>query len=377
MIVAEESNAVRIEEQNQFGGLPHKIGQYYKEFLIINYMNEPIYAVDYCNQAVVIQPHPALIHGQQRKVEIRNRTYIGPADRRSYDTRQLENTPGKHVIMQLSFDTLRSAPHFVEMLNIVLCLGDQLSIADHPHSRDAIADRVRIIKEETEARLAECPIVLNANDPSGKIDELFVEINGTICAARVTHFIDESDRIVLSLRDQEHSWQVFTRHTTTFTDLLKQGPRVWTLGAFRLASNRTWFEKVLEIERDSEPITIPVDAVEALIEQARTKDADKINVLLEEKKELQRRFSALETTHDALLSGDYHEEAAALLRDKLEFERIKLRQQQAEVKMNLEGERLKLRKEIIAIVGVVAKTAAVMVPVGIGIYKAIKVAKAT
>ena len=377
MITAEHSNAVRHEKElNSYGALPHRIGSFYNEFLIINYLNEPLYAVDYNNKPILVQQHPHPVYGNHRRIEIRSRTYIGQATARTYDLRTgLETTPTPHEIMQISFELLREQPIFVEELNAVLCFQDQLSITKHPHSKEAVAELVRNIQIEVHKSKADAPFVLLANDPTKKLNKLFIEINGVICSVRVTHITEETDSVLLAVRDKDHSLESFTRYQSTLTQLLTQDAKIWTLGGFRLSSDREWFEQVLQIERTTKPSTIEVSAVDALLKRAREEDTDKIKLLTEEKKEIQRRLTSLTATHDAMLSGDYHEKVAELAQEKLRLEKIKLQQAAVETKLNLQGEKLKFRKELISTFGIAAKTLAVVLPVAIGIYKVVMAAK--
>ena len=374
MIIAEHSYRVQKESKDAQGSLHHKIGSYYSEFLIINYLNEPIYAVDHLNRSVLIQAHPTREpFPDNRKLEILSRSASGP---RSYDPKTYsEITPNKHDLLTIPYDVLRDQPVFVEEMNAVLCFGDQLSIVRHPHSKAAKDELARAIHLEVSQAVSEAPIAVNANDPSGRIDELFIEINGVICATKVTHIEAEMDNVSIGLRNKPHSISDFTTHRTTFTELFAQDPRVWTLGGFRLSSSREWFEQVLDIERSKKPSFIEVSAVDALVKQARKEAEDKVKILTEENKDIMSRFKQLEATHDALKSGDYQPQNAELAFKKLALEQEKVRRSEVEAKLALDAERLKLRKELIATLGVVAKTAAVMVPVGFAIYKAIKAAR--
>jgi hypothetical protein len=378
MLTAEHSSAVSHKiDPNSYGALPHRIGSFYNESLIINYLNEPLYAIDYNNHPVLIQQHPHPVYGNYRKVEIRSRSHLGQATMRTYDPRTgLETTPTRHEIMQISFESLREQPFFVEELNAVLCFHDQLSITKHPHSKEAVAELVRDIQIEVYKSKADAPFVLLANDPSRNLTKLFIEVNGVICSVRVTHITEEEDSILLAVRDKDHSPESFTRHQSTFTQLLTQDPKIWTLGGFRLSSDREWFEQVLQIERSTKPSTIEVSIVDALLKRAREEDSDRIKLLLDEKKELQRRLTSLSATHDAMLSGDYHEKVAELAQEKLRLEKIKLQQSAVEAKLTMQGEKLKFKKELISTFGVAAKTLAVVVPIGIGIYKVVMAAKA-
>jgi outer membrane murein-binding lipoprotein Lpp len=379
MKIAEHSSTVKIKlDPFSSGALPHKIGSFYNEILIVNNLCEKLYAIGSNNKPVLIEPNPIYQSSYNRYVEIRSRLCVGQQSvKRTYNQMGgLENTPINHETMQISYEDLRDEPHFVEELNAVLCFHDQISIAKHPHSEEAIADRVRKIRLEVYQARADTPFVLVANDPTHKINSLFIAIEGRICAVRVTHIADEPDDVLLAFRDKEHSPDEFTRYRSTFTELLTQDPHVWMLGGLRLSTSRSWLKNVLETEKNQKPDMIEAVAVGSMIKQARSEDTAKINALTEEKRELTQRFKALESKHNALVSGDYHERAAALAQEKLEVERIKLQQAAVEAKLALTGERIKFHKELIASVGIVAKTMAVVVPIGIGIYKLVKAARA-
>lgn len=372
MITAEkEGSGCSIEETKTIGGLPHKIGSYYNEFLIINYIGESIYAVDYQNKHALIQQHPTLM--AKKEIQILYRASLG-SDRR-YDVYNLDITPNIRRTITIPYDIIRREPVFVEEINAVLCFGDHLSGVKHPHSQKSIDDLLEQTKLETEADATQYPFIILANDPSGRIKSLFFEINDMICETKVSCRSTESDTVLIGYRNKPHSMNDFTTHKTTFTDLLSQDPRVWTFGGFRFSCNRKWFEHVIEVERGKKPTYIEVGAVDALVKQARVEAEDKIRILTEENRDVVARFKRLEATHEALKNGDYHERSAELAHKKLDVEADKLRKAEMEAKLSLDAERVKMKKELLSTLGVLAKTLVVVVPIGIGIYKAIKVAR--
>jgi len=378
MITAETpESGIKIEIGTlQSTALPGDIGSYYHEFLIINYLNEDIYAVDYQNKPILIKQHEERSDPWYRKLEVRSRHHNG---KRTYDPfRRYETTPSKHEIMSISYDVLRQQPIFVEELNAVLCFADQLSITLHPHSKEAVAERTHQVQEATAEILTEAPpFVLIANDPSGVIKELFVLLNGHICSARVTHFVKEADNVVIGFRNKTYSAEEFTRHRTTFKELRQQDEKVWHLAGFQLSSNRSWFEHVIAVDSSQKPDYVSMDTVNALIKKARLEDALTIHTLQDENKEAKRRLGVIETAYDELRDGDYQDTMAQVDQTKLDLEYAKLKKLQADAESKLAIEQLKVKKELIATIGTVAKTAAIMVPVGIGIYKAVQAFRKT
>jgi hypothetical protein len=379
MRVAEDANSteVRRSEQKDWpGGIPSKVGAYYGEFLIINYMNVPIYRLDHTNRPHLIQPHPTLVHGQERKLEIRKRIHTAQNGPRVFNVQGVETTPSTIDIMQIMYDDLRTHPYFLEELNMVLCFEDQLSIVKHPHSKEATRNRIADLRNQLEDQIqVNGALVFTGNDPTGQIKSLFIELHGTICGIRVTHFQDDTDNVRLSLRNRPNSAIEFTRHKTTFTELRTQDTRVWSLGGFRISSDRDWLEQVLNVERQQKPTMIEVSMVNDLLKQARKDDADKISNLLDEKKELQRRYTQLEATYKALMSGDYHDRTADLKQAELALQREKLEQARVDAKLAVTAEQVKARREIITTIGIIAKTLTITVPLGIGLYKAIQAAR--
>lgn len=369
---AEQSGEITIQEHLEVGGLPHKIGSYYNESLIINYLNEAVYAVDYKNRKVLIQQHPASMY--DRKLEIRCRAISSEARRYDPNT-YLETTKCKHDVITIPYGTLRREPVFVEELNAVLCFGDQLSIIKHPHSQKGIDERIEIAISEKVNVPLEAPFYVYANDPSGKLSVLFMEINGKICETVVTNFTHESDRIIVAFRDKPGSVEDFTKHYTSFTELLTQDPHIWSFCGLRMSTSKEWFEQVLEIERNKKPTCIEVKTVDALIKQSCSEAEDKIKCLTEENREMTSRLKKLEATNEALKEGDYNGKKAEYDFKKLELEQAKIRQAETQAKLALHAEKLKFRKEVVTVLGVVAKTAAIIVPLSIGVYKAIKAAR--
>jgi len=377
MIIAEQSCTV-VREIDSFssGALPHNRGSFYNEIIIVNNLCDKLYAIGYDNRPVLIEQNSGHLSHHNRYVEIRSRACLGQQSiKRTFNSMGIENTPTNHKSMRITYEDLRESPHFVEEINAVLCFYDQIPFAKHPHSKEAIVERVQQIRLEVNKGRADTPFVLVANDPTNKINSLFVVVEGRICAVRVTHIVDEPDDVLLAFRDKEHSPDEFTRYRSTFTELLTQDPRVWTLGGLRMSTSRAWLVNVLEIEKNQKPDMIEAGAVGSMLKQARLEDTAKINALIEEKKELTQRFKALESKYNALVSGDYHDRAADLAQQKLEVEKIKLQQAEKESVLAITGERMKFHKELITTLGIVAKTVAVVLPLGIGIYKIIKAAK--
>ena len=170
MIVAEDSKPVqKIIDTNSTGGLSPRLGSYYNEFVVINYLDEPLYAVDFRNKAVLIQQHPNTTIDHLRRVEIRSRSHVGPASTRTFNVRLIEDTPDPHHIMRIYYTDLREHPHFVEELNAVLCFGDHLASVKHPHSKEALLDTVQAIISAENQKIVTAPFILSANDPTGKI----------------------------------------------------------------------------------------------------------------------------------------------------------------------------------------------------------------
>ena len=374
MITAENdiSKRITISETTERGGIPHRTGSYYSETLLTNYLNEDIYAVDYRNNYVTIPRHAGYVMGQ-RRIEVLCRTHAG--DRKYQDHSNYEITPNKHTFMSIPYEVLREQPVFVEELNAVLCFKDQLTIARHPHSPDVIDDRIKFIKLDYDRKHSQLPFILTANDPTGKINELCIEVNGIICEVKVTHYTDEKDRVMLCLRDKPHDFNDFTVHETTFTELIKSDPRVWMLDRFRISSSRDWFEQIIEVERSKKPAYIEVTAVEKLIKQAGLEHAERNDRLVEVNKELVAKLRQSEANNESIISGEYLKKSTEVAYKKLTIEQEKLKYSDVEAKMMIESERLKLRKEIITTIGVIAKTLAVMIPLGLGIYKAVQASR--
>ena len=378
MIIAEYSSTVKtITDKDSCGGLHHRHGCYYHEFLITNYTGEAVYATGFNNGSVLIKPWPQPLYGPSKPLEIRWRCHPDLLNQRTYDQYNRETTPTRHTIMTIPYEDLKREPHFVEELNAVLCFREHLNIVKHPHSKEAVQEGLYAVRDDINKAVDVAPFVLEANDPSGRIKDLFIEVNGIICATCVTSISAEPDYVKLNLRDREHSDSEYTRYHTTFTELFKQeDSHIWTLGGFRLASDRVWFEQVLEIERNAKPKLIEVGVVSDLIKRAREEDEDHIRQLNEDKKETLRRLSVVQASYDSLLAGDYHEKAAQHALDKLEHDRLKLQQQREQAKSDRDVERAKRQREIITTIGVVAKTVAVVLPISIGIYKALRLARA-
>ncbi len=370
MLSAEDlkSSISVITDPRFMGRLPIDVGGFYSELLVFNYLNEDLYAVDFQNKAALIQRDPSSNITAIRKIEISSRQHTG---RRLFNVHGIETSIGRHDIITISYEQLRQQPIFVEALNAVLCLRDQLTIARHPHSKVHQDEVLYQQKVRAAQQAVDAPIVLNANDPSGQISQLHIVLNGEICSCTVTNFADEPDQLVLTLRNNTTPGLPLTIHKTSFLELLAEDDRLWQFHGFTLCSQRPWLEQVLAIEKAKQPETVPVQAVSELIRSARTDDDRKITELTTHNKELVGKVRQLELTLKELAAADYGEKQAAFLRDKLAFEQAKLREGARAAEFNTQKEQQKYRQEIIATIGIIVKTAAVVIPIAFALYKAI------
>ena len=390
MITAEYSSEVQIvDEDPSFGSLIVGLGTIYNEFQVINCTNEPIYAIDYMNRKCLIRPQKISTYGDDRRIEIRSRIVEGY---RTTDHRGVENSKGHMRTIKIPYELLRDEPVFVHETNAVLCFSEQIMFVKHPHSKEVKEETTKEYRKNINDALTAVPMLLNANDPSGKITSLFFEINGTICSTKVTNIHDEPDYVTLMLRNKHYSINEMTKCKTSFSELFTEDRHIWTIGdqssdyVFRISDSRELLEKTLEIERSKRPNVIEVSSVTDLIKKATEERDEKIEHLNEEVKELRRQNAFLKSSNESLRNGDYQERVADVVHEKLRLEEMKVHQAQRETEQarrkteqdRLETElaskieRSKLYKEIINTVATIAKAVAVIIPAGLGIFKVVQ-----
>lgn len=371
-------------EPNSSGQLSPMIGSYYGEHQILNYSGCDLFGITHTNiitAAIKSDVLPSV--SSRRCVQIRARSVCGKRDlRNGYDT-----SSAKHTLITIPHDLLMQGPIFVEQLNLVLTFQEFLHNTKHPHSKVYHDEQMRDLKDKLNRVIVEMPVALVANDPTGQIRELYIDINHHICAVKVTHFKRENDDVVLAIRDKEYSVEEMTVHRTTFTDLRQENPCGWTLGGFTFSTQRTWLvqEMARRIEKPSEIISKEVIA--ELIERA---SADGKNIILalqekmrqleDENEMLRVENKELRTTIKTMQEAHVPERQAEIVLRKMQVEETKLsheadrlkhqsREEDLKHQRDLAMENQKFYKELVTTIGTIVKALAVVLPIAYALYK--------
>lgn len=375
MIVAEESSLIKkTTVKNDKGALPFNLGSYYNEFQIINYLGEDIHAIDHLNQVVIIKPQEksGIPLEDDRCIIIQYRHVQGP---RIIGDRGMEITHSTYCTMTIPRRVLLEDTIFVEEINALLfCPKWHPNTNLHPHSKEHIALQHERIRYEIARKASGCPITIMANDPTGEISSLHIELNGQVYTVKVTNFNsdeNEKDLVVMGIRGSVNGDVDDLKIVrTSFTDLLRQNPLCWEIGGFLVSRDRHWLENKLNVEK-VKPVSngIPSEEVKNLLNQAKAEDKAYIENLSEtviqkdrEIKELKSRYKTLHESYDDLVKNGYMDRNSEFVFRKLDVDEENIKAKVEEAKINQKTERIKFTKENLSTIATVAKTIAVIIP---------------
>lgn len=377
MIVAENSDLVfKSTIANTHGSLAHNIGSIYNEFQIINQLGEEICALDYQNRVARIKPQAGYTvrNLDDRCLIIQYRYVVGP---RTIGQMGIENSQATHGRITIPYDVLMTETVFVEEVNALFF--NPLwhpGVHDHPHSVEYISREHDKIRSEVGRGTVFDPISIMANDPSGKIKQLFIELNGKICTVKVTNYnaADETDVVAVGVRGAvTGSIDEFKIVKTSFTELRRQDPLCWEIQGFLISTDRTWFEHKLAVEKKKPIINgIPSGEIEALLEKARETDVATISsqaaMLLQrdhDVRDWQTRYKQLKDSYEDIVKGGYLERSSALATRKLDVDEAKVASVAHETNVSYQTEQHKLRREQLSTLTNVAKTVVVLAPLAV------------
>lgn len=393
MITAEDNpRCVIYEDVNTHGQINNKFIGVYGETQIISYLKETVYFVNTDNVAHPIIKTPTTLDDQF--VQIIYRVINGQ--------RSIENgtdiTKQHHRIIRIPLNTLREEPVFCEAINKVITLETHRLHAFHPHSKKFVADRLDRIQSEAMHSAVHMPLVIMANDPSGIIQRLFIQIHGRICTADVTHFKDEPDNICVGYRDVLSPGSDHHRIRTTFTELRKQDPFVWTIENCTISSHRDMLKKHNEIHIvKANEEAIPISVHISKIEEVRKLGFEERDRMADDLALTKKKLATEIAKNGELIDGNIAAHEVQLKIEELSLERARLENQRCELanerelrqvklqqdQLKLEQDRIrhlnevrlekqKMRREYLSTIGSVFKTAAIVIPIAFGIYRALK-----
>jgi hypothetical protein len=163
--------------------------------VIINNTGEPIYVIDHDNLAFIIQP--VHVYGQYApRCLIQATEFDDPRSPEAQDRKQRART----VSIEIDLSTLRKGPVFVKSIGKVICTPEHLFATTHPNYSGVMEVTPIRRAEKIMGELTMCPISIVANDPSGQISCIYMEINGVICPVAVENDPDAPLTLMVGYR---------------------------------------------------------------------------------------------------------------------------------------------------------------------------------
>lgn len=372
------------------GALPRTPG-YYREQLVLNHLTTPVLVIDAFGTATELPPLPDVI--VNRRVEVRRRTVIGA---RTTNVRNEDITACDHLTREVPDRVLLIGPVYLREFDLVICLPEHRSFAVHPNSRAYLQAQVHDLHDQVINHMRDVPLAIVANDPSGRVKQLYVDVNGRVCQIAVTHFNMEDDDIVIAYRDAVANGHArYSQERTTFRELGKQKHPVMSVGGVTFSTSAEHLKAHMEhMQTQSSVDVVPLALHRSRLDEARRADHDELVRMKEITERQKKRITQLETELKELTDVAYSERHVALKTHELsnqerrfEVEQAKLEAEAArlaEERQSLSEERQRLQtkqqheaalakgrlwEEGMKLVTTVLKTLAVMIPLALSLYK--------
>jgi hypothetical protein len=380
MIVAEKDSRCTTINTPGHGGVRWRHTGFYRELQVINNTNVPICIITKDEEHILVDPHTFC---QDPHVLVIYRDLVG---QRAFSSVDVETTRTPHNTTKIPNAVLNEGPVYLEGRDIVIAHTLFSVNAHHPASEKSLTRMMRNVQKDVLRSVHHSPIGIAVNDPSGKLTSLYVYISGVISTVRVTAAGGTGDdHVTVSWRDASSTDNddPMCVHDTLTALMARPGDPVWQVGPIVLSVNKTclkaWIAKhtsAREYNRD----TISVDDHERIITEARSQDADTIELLNKQNKHLQERLRVTEKMGTDILDGKLMEDQVAHRSDTMALERAKIAATVREIderlyKMRVDNEAAQKKqeaavsKEFWETFGTVAKTAAVVIPAVVAIMK--------
>lgn len=173
------------------GAVPETTQGLYEERVVINCTDEVIGVVDKYGNKHTVKPDTSESGGD---VKIYIRSGLGNKD-------PLKRAPVLHdsTICVIDRIKLRTESIYVKEADLVICNYKDLQHVTHPNLSFSYEDNYkRIYSDLLDSKHTRIPTVkVIANDPTGKIDYVFISILDTICKVPVTHYATSDDGVTL------------------------------------------------------------------------------------------------------------------------------------------------------------------------------------
>lgn len=335
----------------------------YGEYQIINYTEQPIYVIDHRNEHVVLEPQ--YFSTTMKRVDIVWRQVVGS---RSFDPcNRAETTKNYHHELTIPLDkALRYSPVYVEQLNVVLCTEEHFRDVCHPNTPEYQKIRWKAIYDEVAKGSSHAPFMILANDPTGEVKELYLQIHGRTVAAKVTNFKDEPDTLTIAYRDLGLASAEYDIHQTTFAELRKKPGLVWDFAGITLSSSRKLLEHEFELRaQQQENEMIRQTDLQVHLDRTRQMAEQEVRRLTDENAALKKRVQMLEQIRAAAFS----DKAADIELKRLALEQEKLAHGRVELQHAITAEKVKLKKERTIALSTLLKAVAAAIPILLGMVK--------
>jgi len=131
-----------------------------------------------------------------------------------------EYIAGKHndlkwnIIVLNEFDLLNVSALYIHQLGIYVGFNDVLNESDLSITANEINgisyfnSKVQMIREAHEQDLREIPMMIQANDPTGKLGILYTMLNGVIARVPIKHLVDEPAFIRITMNSSDISGNI-------------------------------------------------------------------------------------------------------------------------------------------------------------------------
>lgn len=268
----------KVASHNHYGILPKTTGGFYTEFLVLNYTDTPIYIQTALGEEIPIET--TFRNDARPRVEIWRRSHVGM--RKFKNGGHVEEASDDPVCsMIIDWDKFYNIPTYVKEFNILVYGKEAKGIANHPHLDGCFKDTVELTANHIMESASNPPMAMLANDPSGDIKRLFVEMNEYICEVPVSNDPNFTEEYVLALRDTEggKAYKYYELDITAIkaNQLVEQS--VGDYSIFRVCASRTELHDAVIRDRESRNSLFDYSKLNAYRNQLKEEFSGKIEHL--------------------------------------------------------------------------------------------------
>lgn len=172
---------------------------FYSETQITNHTGEPLYLVDKSHNKVLVRSEVDFCLDRHPRVEILSRYLIGPKKFKEYP--RIEDWHGDLEKLTISMSALQKRAIYVPEIDLVICLERYLGEAIHPQNVAVRMQCLKKLERELAEQLGNSPCIVVANDPTDKVERLWMDMNGFLCEISVSNNKNEPSHFTIGIRD--------------------------------------------------------------------------------------------------------------------------------------------------------------------------------